>query len=139
MSTTRPPASGRRRWDWSDDRGSHSIEMVILLPVLFALMFVGVQAVLYYYARSIAGAAAQEGARVAAAYEATLAAGIASAATAVEEVGWDDAITDASITGTRDAEIATVVVTGHALSVIPGWSPTITQSASMPVERLVAP
>ncbi|GAB2473265.1 hypothetical protein GCM10007967_29980 [Xylanimonas ulmi] len=113
--------------------------MVILLPVLFALMFVGVQAVLYYYARSIAGAAAQEGARVAAAYEATLAAGIASAATAVEEVGWDDAITDASITGTRDAEIATVVVTGHALSVIPGWSPTITQSASMPVERLVAP
>lgn len=113
--------------------------MVILLPVLFALMFVGVQAVLFYYARSVAGAAAQEGARVAAAYESTLATGIASATIAVADVGWNDAITDTTITGTRDADLATVVVTGHALSVIPGWSPTVTQSASMPIETLVAP
>jgi hypothetical protein len=29
-----------------------------------------------------------------------------------------------------------VTVTGCSLSVIPGWAPTVTQSASAPVERI---
>ena len=44
------------------ERGSTSIQMVMLLPALFAVMFLGMQAALYYHARSIALASAQEGA-----------------------------------------------------------------------------
>lgn len=41
-----------------------SIELLILLPALFAVMFLGMQAALFYHARSVAIAAAQEGAWV---------------------------------------------------------------------------
>ena len=46
-----------------------SIELVILLPALFAVMFLGMQAALFYHARTVAIAAAQEGARAAGARE----------------------------------------------------------------------
>ena len=39
--------------------------MVILLPALFAVMFLGMQAALFYHARTVAIAAAQEGAKAA--------------------------------------------------------------------------
>ena len=48
-----------------DERGSATIELVILLPALFAVMFLGMQAALFYHARTVAIAAAQEGARAA--------------------------------------------------------------------------
>ena len=38
---------------------------MILLPALFAVLFLGMQAALYYHARTVAIAAAQEGARAA--------------------------------------------------------------------------
>ena len=42
-----------------------------------------------------------------------------------------DGVTDTAV------ELApTVTVTGKSLSVIPGWHVTVTQSASVPVERL---
>ena len=45
------------------ERGSSSIQMVILMPALFSIMFLGMQGALYYHARTVAIAAAQEGAR----------------------------------------------------------------------------
>jgi Flp pilus assembly protein TadG len=59
MSKVRPATSSSRRRR-RDDRGSVSIELVILLPALFALMFLGMQAALIYHARTVAIAAAQE-------------------------------------------------------------------------------
>ena len=61
MSRPRPATSSRR-----SERGSATIELLILLPALFAVMFIGVQAALYHHARQVAIAAAQEGARTAA-------------------------------------------------------------------------
>ena len=52
MSRRRPATSSsrsRRR----DQRGSVSIELVILLPALFAVMFLGMQAALFYHARTV--------------------------------------------------------------------------------------
>ena len=48
-----------------DERGSVSIQMVVLMPVLFAIAFTGLQAGLYFYGRSAALAAATTGARAA--------------------------------------------------------------------------
>ena len=53
------------------ERGSASIQMVVLLPALFAVMFLGMQAALIYHARSLAIASAQEGARAAGAENGT--------------------------------------------------------------------
>nr|WP_281175686.1 TadE/TadG family type IV pilus assembly protein [Knoellia aerolata] len=129
----------RRPWSWQhrgrSERGSTSIQMVILMPALLAVMFLGMQAALTYHARTLAIAAAQEGARAACAENGTTSAAISTARQYVADTA-GDALTSATVTGARTANTATVTVRGVALSVIPGWQPTITQSASMPVERI---
>jgi Flp pilus assembly protein TadG len=120
-----------------DERGAGSIEMVILLPALFAVLFLGMQAALYYHARTIAIAAAQEGARAAAANHARSGDGVAAANAYLADAG--DSLESSNASAQRTATTATVTVRGHALSVIPGWRPVITQRASAEVERLTAP
>lgn len=117
------------------ERGSASIQMMLLMPALFAVMFLGLQGALVYHARTIAIAGAQEGARAAGAENGTTSAGADAARSFVADVG-GDALTGATVAATRTGTDATVTVTGRALSVIPLWSPTITQSASVPVERI---
>ena len=110
--------------------------MVILMPVLFSIMFLGMQGALYYHARTVAIAAAQEGARAAGSQNGTAAGGISAASSFVSDAGGKDVLPGAHMTGGRSATTATVTVTGTSLSVIPGWSPAVSQSASVPVERI---
>lgn len=130
-----PTRSGSRP---RDERGAASIELVILLPALFAVMFLGMQAALYYHARTIAIAAAQEGARAAGAEDATAADGTRTANAYLADVG-GDALASSRVRVTRTATAATATVTGRSLSVLPGWRPQVRQSASVTVERLTAP
>lgn len=119
-----------------NDHGSVSVSLVILMPALFAVMFLGMQAALYYHARSVAIAAAQEGAREAGGEYGTRDNGIRVAYDFLADAGGKDVMTGTSVTGSRTATTATVTVTGVSLSVIPGWHVRVTQSASVPVERL---
>lgn len=112
---------------------------MILLPALFAVMFLGMQAALYYHARTVAIAAAQEGARAAGSENGTTSHGSAAAADFVIEAGGDDVLPGSSVSASRTATTATVTVEGHSLSVIPGWNPVVRQSASVPTERLTSP
>jgi Flp pilus assembly protein TadG len=123
------PGAGR-------ERGSSSIQMVILMPMLFSIMFLGMQGALYYHARTVAIAAAQEGARAAGSQNGTVTGGISAASSFVNDAGGNDVLPGAHMTGGRSATTATVTVKGTSLSVIPGWSPAVSQSASVPVERI---
>jgi Flp pilus assembly protein TadG len=118
------------------EAGVASIQIVVLMPVLFLLMFVGMQAAIIYHGRTVAIAAAQEGARAAAAQNGTATAGQSAATAFVAAAGGEGTLQGVTVTSNRTATTATVVVTGATLSVIPGWTPSITQSASAPVERL---
>ena len=118
------------------ERGSSSIQMVILMPALFSIMFLGLQGALYYHARTVAIAGAQEGARAAGGQNGTAVGGISAASSFVSDAGGKDVLPGAQVTGGRSATTATVTVTGTSLSVIPGWSPAVSQSASVPVERI---
>ena len=118
------------------ERGSVSMQVVILLPLLFSIMFLGLQAALFYHARTVAIAAAQEGARAAGSETGSAAEGIAAAAAFIAAAGGGDVIEGASVSGSRSAATATVTVSGTSLSVLLGWSPRVTQSATVPVERL---
>lgn len=110
--------------------------MVLLMPALFSVMFLGMQGALFYHARTVAIAAAQEGARTAAGLNGTGPAGAADAYAFVADAGGDDVLKAPNISSSRSATTATVTVTGRSLSVIPGWTPAVTQSASVPVERI---
>lgn len=118
------------------ERGSSSIQMVMLLPPLFAIMFLGMQGALWYHARSVAIAGAQEGARKAAAQDSSAGAGISDAASFLTAAGGGDVLAGASVIGSRSATQASVTVSGTSMSVIPGWTITVHQSATVPVERL---
>lgn len=108
--------------------------MVVLLPALFALMFVGMQAALMFQGRTLALAAAQEGAREAALEHGTVAAGVGAAQSFIATS--TSGLKNTAVTGTRSATQATITVRTTTLSVIPGWEPAISQSATMPVERV---
>lgn len=136
MSKPRPARSSRRI---RDERGSATVELVILLPALFAVMFLGMQAALYYHARTVAIAAAQEGARAAGSEIGRESDGIAAANEFVSDAGGDDVLVGAAFTADRSGTTATVTVQGFSLSVIPGWKPVVRQTASVPIERLTAP
>lgn len=113
-----------------------TLEYVILMPALFALLFLGVQVGLFYQARSVAMAAATEGARAAGTEGSSAAAGQDAAWSFIAAAGGDDVLREAGVASSRSMTQATVTVQGTSMSVIPGWSPRISQSASVPVERI---
>jgi Flp pilus assembly protein TadG len=116
--------------------GSSSLQMVILMPALFAVMFLGMQGALWYHGRSVAVAAAQEGARTAGAQNGSAGDGIAEARSFVADAGGSDVLNGTQVSGSRTATQATITVTGTSMSIIPGWTITVQQSATVPVERL---
>ena len=120
------------------ERGSATIEHLILLPALFAVLFLGMQAALFFHARSVAIAAAQEGARTAAGEAAHDGDGVRAANAFLTDAG-NDALTGTTVSISRTVGSVTVVVEGHSLSVLPGWSPTVRQSATVQIERLTSP
>ena len=107
-----------------------------MLPLLFSVMFLSLQAALFYHARTVAITAAQEGARAAGSETGSVSEGIAAASAFVAKAGGADVIEGAVVSADRSITTATVTVRGTALSVIPGWSPVVAQSARVPVERL---
>ncbi|MBL8931731.1 MAG: pilus assembly protein [Kineosporiaceae bacterium] len=119
-----------------DDRGSASVELVVLFPALLALIFIVVQAGLHFYARSVALSAAREGARAAAVQAGTAADGQAAAQGFIARVG-GDLLSGARVSVSVDGRSSTVTVTGTSPSLVPGYDGfAITQQASAPLERV---
>lgn len=133
------PATSNSRPAGGLERGSASVELVILLPALFAILFLGLQGALYYHARAVAIAAAQTGARAAATENGHDSDGTRAASDFITQAGGNNVLPGASESSTRTVTTATVTVTGTSLSIIPGWTPHITQTATVPVERTIAP
>lgn len=117
------------------ERGSVTVEMVVLMPVLLATLFGGIQVGMVFHARHIAIAAAQEGARTAAVYQASLPDGIGTATTAATDWAGQTLI-GIKVTGQRTATRVSITVQGSAISLLPGVSWPVEQTATLPVERL---
>lgn len=131
-----PPAGHR-------EQGSAAVQLAVLMPALFTLMFLGMQAAMIYHGRTVAIAAAEEGARAAAAQNANTSAGQVAASEFVASAGGDGVLRGVRVSSSRTparavagTALVTVVVSGTTLSVVPGWTPQISQSASAPVEEL---
>lgn len=123
----------------SPDGGSASLEIAILGPALLLLVFTVVQAGLWFYARSLALAAAQEGVAAARAYNAPYDAGVRRARAFVDRSA-GDSLQSATVSGAgTTATVVRVEVRGRALSVLPGIpGMPVSQVAEGPVERFTA-
>ncbi len=118
-ATPLPRRAGPRRGRPGSDRGSASVEFAITAVAVMAIVFAAIQAATYFWARSIALAAAQEGAQAQRAYNAAPGVGQTRAAAFAASTG--DGLSGTTVTVTSDAEHVQVTVTGHCLSVIPGF------------------
>jgi Flp pilus assembly protein TadG len=129
MSRSRHSSLPARR-----DRGASSVEMVLALPIVLTVLFLAVQAGMWFYARSIALAAAQSGARTSAMLDSSLQAGLSDARSFATGVG-GTTLSDITVTGDRSATSSTVTVSGHTVRLVPFMDLTVTQTATLPVER----
>jgi len=126
--------SVRRR----DQRGVGAVEVVIAFPVMLTIILTIVQLALAAHARSVAEAAAQEGAAVARRYDGSTQAARARTADYLDELG-PTILQNRSITVDRNSQAATVTITATVISVIPGLDLSVEKSASGPVEKYSPP
>jgi len=140
MTTAAVPQPRRttpaRRGRAGCDRGSATIEFAITAVAVMAIIFTAIQAATYFWARSIALAAAQEGVTAQRAYNAAPGAGRARATSFIAATG--DGLTATTVTVDPGSEEVQVTVAGHCLSVIPGFCNAfpISATAHGTVERV---
>ena len=118
------------------DRGSITLELAIVFPVLLLIVTSLIQYALWFHARSLALAAAQQGVAVARAYGSTPDAGRQSAVAFVTDHGADTLLSMSATASNPAVGQVQIVVTGRSLSVLPGVAGlAIQQSAAGPVEK----
>lgn len=116
------------------ERGSASTEAVLLTPVLLFLVMLVVQFGLWYHAQHVVQAAAREGVRAARMDASSASAGRSRAVSFLATAG-PTIVRQPVVSATRDAEVAVVSVSGHAVNVVPGFSLPVSSTATSPVER----
>jgi hypothetical protein len=121
------------------DRGSITLETVIAVPVALLAILLTINAALWFHARNIALAAAQEGVRTARAYGASPGRANATALSFARSSG-DGFLLDPRVdTSSSTATTIVVRVQGSAISLVPGLHLRIDQVARGPVERFTVP
>jgi Flp pilus assembly protein TadG len=130
-----PPTRGSRR----RDAGSASIEFAITAVAVMAVIFTAIQASTWFWARSIALAAAQEGADAQRAYNAAPGTGQARAQAFITST--KDGLNDARIVVATRPDGVQVTVQGHCLTVLPGFCNAFPVAVTVhgTTERVTAP
>ncbi|NJP34198.1 TadE/TadG family type IV pilus assembly protein [Micromonospora thermarum] len=134
----RPP--GLRERLGGTDRGANPVELAVVMPVIFVLLFGSIQVAAWFVARSTALNAAQSAVNAQRVHQAPPGAGEARARRFLTAaggwlVGWDSP-GPSCVTTAADV---TCTVRGRSLSVVPGVDFPVRQSAHGTVERWTTP
>jgi Flp pilus assembly protein TadG len=124
----------RRRRRRGGEQGAVSVELAVIFPAVLLLILAAVQAGLVFHARHLAQAAAQEALRATRQYDGSTGAG-RQAATGLLSRDAGDLLVARTISIGRSPTQADVRISGHALSLLPGVTLTVTAHAAGPVER----
>jgi len=127
-----------RRWravTHARDWGAASLELAIVFPVVLLLIFAGFETSTYYFGRSLALAAAQEGVREARIQPADINRGMAAAQAYIDQTS-NGTLTDVQIIPGGTAEEVELTVVARVVDLTGGiLNLTVSQTASGPVER----
>ena len=118
------------------DRGS--TELVMVLPLAFAMLMAVFQVGLWAHAQHRGEAVAERAMASARAYDATAATGQREGRRALEQLR-GAMLRDAHLHVERAGGQAHARLTASAPSLVPGWTPQVSAQRSGPVERLEAP
>ncbi|RRR87007.1 TadE family protein [Streptomyces sp. RP5T] len=121
-----------RQW-WRDDRGSTALDMSMVVPLVFLLVFTLIQGGIWFHGRSVAHHAAQQAVDAQRAYDAAPGAGAAAAGEFLARMG--GSLNGTAVRVSDDGETVTVSVEGTVINLVPGWSGHVRQSVKAPVEK----
>lgn len=124
-----------RRQRHDDDRGALILSYVAVLPFVFLLLMVVIQAALWFLARDAALAAARQGADAARVLNAPRSAGQAAALAFARAAG-AGYLQDprASASGSSSTTVS-ITVSGHVPSFVPGLVVNVSETAQAPAEE----
>ncbi|MFI1259160.1 TadE/TadG family type IV pilus assembly protein [Streptomyces netropsis] len=125
-------ALGRER-----DRGALSLELMMVFPAVLLLVMLTVHVGLWWHARNVALAAAQQGVERARVRGASIATGTAEAQSFVGRAG--GSISGAQVSGSRGGQTVRIEVSGHVDTLIPGLKLPVSQHAEAATERITQP
>ncbi|WP_395110239.1 TadE/TadG family type IV pilus assembly protein [Actinomadura sp. SCN-SB] len=131
--------SPARRTRDQHDRGSVTLEVVILAPGILLLLAVILQAAWWYMARSAAHAAAAEGVRAARILGAPPGAGADAARRFAADVAAGQLRQVTADTSGSDATTVAVTVRAQAPTFLPGFDLGVSQTVRAPRERFTVP
>ncbi|MEH0935755.1 TadE family protein [Micromonospora sp. CPCC 205543] len=127
----------RRLTDAGTDRGANPVELAVVMPAVLVLLFASVQVAVWFVARSTALNAAQSGVNAQRVLQAPPGAGEDRADRFLRTAG-DWLVDGRSRCVAGDTEV-TCTVTGRSLSVVPGVSFRVRQTAHGTAERWTNP
>ncbi len=122
--------------DTRHESGEVSAETVLMVPVVFMVMVIAIQAALFMHTAHVAQLSATEGAAAAARYGGGVSAGAAATVNAIAELR--ATATDIPVVNITNG-VAEVTVGLRVPRVAPFFDLVVTRSAREPVERFLAP
>ncbi|MCL7460451.1 TadE family protein [Micromonospora echinofusca] len=142
MATLRGLGAGavRRLGAGGADRGANPVELAVAMPAILLLLFASIQTAAWFVARSTALNAAQSAVNAQRLHQAPAGAGEARAVRFLKAsggwlVGWKDPAPSCETTATE----VTCTVRGRSLSVVPGVTFPVHETAHGTVERWTVP
>jgi Flp pilus assembly protein TadG len=124
------------------DRGAITLEAVLILPVVLALIMAVINVAIWLYARDIALNAARQGLATARDDGSSPGAGGPAAVAFAARTGGGyltGVHASVSLSGGVQNRTVSVTVTGQALSVLPFWHQGVAQTAQAPLEEFTTP
>jgi Flp pilus assembly protein TadG len=118
------------------ESGATALELAIVTPALLLAIFTAIQVALWFHAREVALASAQEGARVLRSETGTEAAARDRTLDFVQQLG-GRVLERPSVTASRTTTVATVEVRGTSVALVPGMRLPVQAVSSGTVERFV--
>ncbi|MEO6125550.1 MAG: TadE/TadG family type IV pilus assembly protein [Ilumatobacteraceae bacterium] len=124
----------RRDRDRDRDRGEAAAQLVIITPILVLLIFLAVQAAIYFHAANVAAAAASQGAAAASPRTAGAGDGVSAAQQLMADLGADSTGAPVVVIG---GGFVTVTVTVDVPRIVPFFPDSVSRTALEPQERFV--
>jgi Flp pilus assembly protein TadG len=127
---------GLRRLEGRGESGATALELAIVTPALLLAIFTAIQVALWFHAREVAIASAQEGARVLRSESGTEAVARDRTLDFIRQLG-GRVLEQPSVTASRTTTVATVEVRGTSVAIVRGIELPVHARSSGPVERFV--
>ena len=116
-----------------EERGSASVEAILIIPVVLLILFGIFQGVVILQANNVAQAAASTAYNTARLFDGSTEEGTAAGNAALTQAG--NILSGTNVSVQRTPETVTVTITGKAATLIPGLPVAISRTVSGPTER----